>query len=327
MTAEAVGAAELQAVDFTEKLIDKYGASVAAGEVGLDGSGTASDAPILANRSPTMLLYGRVQSGKTAAMVLTSALCFDNGFRVIVVLTSDNVALVEQTANRLRALSGPRVFSTRRTGGRYEWEGLEAELGDSVSEDGIVLVSAKNDMHLGQVMTFLQQIDAPSYPTLIFDDEADAATPDTTVKARAEGNPNAPDMPSAINRRVFENMKLGQEGESLGEIFPHKLYVQVTATPIAAVQGIAAGGGLELTLACDLVVAGERATFLAPVLGHGVIPPLGIALLPQIVRRHRAMDMMLTRRKVDAEEALRIGLATHRAGGDDIIAAAVTLAH
>ena len=95
---------------------------------------------------------------------------------------------------------------------------------------------------------------------------------------------------------------------------------------IAAVQGIAAGGGLELTLACDLVVAGERANFLAPELGHGVIPPLGIALLPQIVGRHRAMDMVLTRRKVDAEEALRIGLATHRAGVDDVIAAAVTLA-
>jgi len=96
---------------------------------------------------------------------------------------------------------------------------------------------------------------------------------------------------------------------------------------IAAVQGIAAGGGLELTLTCDLVIAGERATFLAPELGHGVIPPLGIALLPQIVGRHRAMDMVLTRRKVDAEEALRIGLATHRAGVDDAISVAVTLAH
>ena len=95
---------------------------------------------------------------------------------------------------------------------------------------------------------------------------------------------------------------------------------------IAAVQGTAAGGGLELTLACDLVVAGMRANFLAPELGHGVIPPLGIALLPQIVGRHRAMDMVLTRRKVDAEEALRIGLATHRAGGDDVISVAVTLA-
>ena len=95
---------------------------------------------------------------------------------------------------------------------------------------------------------------------------------------------------------------------------------------IAAVQGTAAGGGLELTLACDLVVAGERATFLAPELGHGVVPPLGIALLPHIVGRHRAMDMVLTRRKVDAEEAVSIGLATHRAGGDDVISAAVALA-
>ena len=96
---------------------------------------------------------------------------------------------------------------------------------------------------------------------------------------------------------------------------------------IAAVQGTAAGGGLELTLACDLVIAGERATFLAPELGHGVIPPLGMALLPHIVGRHRAMDMVLTRRKVGAEEAVRIGLATHIAEVDDVISSAVTLAH
>ena len=95
---------------------------------------------------------------------------------------------------------------------------------------------------------------------------------------------------------------------------------------IAAVQGIAAGGGLELTLACDLVVAGERAAFLAPELGHGVIPPLGMALLPHVVGRHRAMDLVLMRRKVDAEEALRIGLATHRTEGDDVISSAVALA-
>ena len=95
---------------------------------------------------------------------------------------------------------------------------------------------------------------------------------------------------------------------------------------IAAVQGIAAGGGLELTLACDLVIAGARASFLSPELGHGVIAPLGMALLPHIVGRHRAMDMVLTRRKVDAEEALRIGLATHRAGVDDVISSAVELA-
>ncbi|MGJ5200523.1 Z1 domain-containing protein [Bradyrhizobium sp. HKCCYLRH1030] len=232
MPVAAVNAAEQQAIGFTEKLIEKYSTAVAAGEVGPDGSAVATEEPILANRSPTMLMYGRVQSGKTAAMILTSALCLDNGFRVIVVLTSDNLILVEQTANRFRALSGPRVFSTRRPSmGRYEWEGLEDELRDSLPEDGIVLVSAKNDIHLGQIVAFLQEIDAPSYPTLIFDDEADAATPDTTVKARAEGRASAPDIPSAIHRRVFDNPKTGQEGESLGEIFPHKLYVQVTATP------------------------------------------------------------------------------------------------
>lgn len=95
---------------------------------------------------------------------------------------------------------------------------------------------------------------------------------------------------------------------------------------IAAVQGIAAGGGLELTLACDLVVAGDRAAFLAPELGHGVIPPLGIAVLPHVVGRHRAMDMVLTRRKVGAEEAVRIGLATHHVGADDVLSRAVALA-
>jgi enoyl-CoA hydratase len=51
-----------------------------------------------------------------------------------------------------------------------------------------------------------------------------------------------------------------------------------------------------------------------------------MALLPHIVGRHRAMDMVLTRRKVGAEEAVRIGLATHRAGVDDVISSAVALA-
>ena len=95
---------------------------------------------------------------------------------------------------------------------------------------------------------------------------------------------------------------------------------------IAAVQGIAAGGGLELTLACDLVVAGDRAAFLAPELGHGVIPPLGMAILPHVVGRHRAMDMVLTRKKVGADEAVRIGLATHHVGGDNVVSSAVALA-
>ncbi len=95
---------------------------------------------------------------------------------------------------------------------------------------------------------------------------------------------------------------------------------------VAAVQGIAAGGGLELTLACDLVLVSESAVFMAPELGHGVIPPFAIAALQQSVGRHRAMDLILTRRRVSAEEALRIGLATHQAEDGDVTSAAVNLA-
>ena len=95
---------------------------------------------------------------------------------------------------------------------------------------------------------------------------------------------------------------------------------------VAAVQGLAAGGGLELSLACDLIMVGEKGAFIAPELGHGVVPPLGAALLPRSVGRHRAAEIILTRRKVDAEEALRIGLASRAAGAEGVVEAAAMLA-
>jgi hypothetical protein len=230
MPETAVNAALEQAGRFAEQLIETYSADVAAGEVGPGGTARASEEAILGARAPTALMYGRVQSGKTAAMILTSALCLDNGFRVIVVLTADNVALVEQTTNRFKALDGPRIFSSVKLDG-YEWEGQEDELRQDIATDGLVLVCAKDAFHLPRVIQFLQQIEAPGYPALVFDDEADAATPDTTLAARSSGRSNAPQFPSTINRRVLENQRPGEEGESIGELFPHSLYVQVTATP------------------------------------------------------------------------------------------------
>lgn len=219
-----------QVTEFTNRIVDTYEAEVAAGEVGRNGSGQASDAEILAERPPTCLLYGRVQSGKTAAMILTSALCLDNGFKVIIVLTADNVALVEQTANRFKDLAGPRVFSTVRDD-VYEWEGQEDAIRQDVQRDGLVLVCAKDAFHLPEILNFLQQIEAPAHPALVFDDEADAATPDTTLAARTAGRPNAPAHASTIHRRVVANTAPGEEGESVNEVVPHSLFVQVTATP------------------------------------------------------------------------------------------------
>jgi hypothetical protein len=230
MTRAAVDAALNQAVGFTNQLVDTYSAQVAPGEVGPGGQAVASERPIIANRPPTVLMYGRVQSGKTAAMILASALALDNGFRVIVVLTADNVALVQQTANRFKTLDGPRVFSSTKDDA-YEWEGQEDELRQDIAHDGLVIVCAKSAFHLPAFIRFLTEIEAPSYPALIFDDEADAATPDTTLAARTSGRPSAPNFASTINRRVIENTRPGEEGESVREIFPHSVFVQVTATP------------------------------------------------------------------------------------------------
>ncbi|WP_227247543.1 enoyl-CoA hydratase/isomerase family protein [Paraburkholderia caribensis] len=94
---------------------------------------------------------------------------------------------------------------------------------------------------------------------------------------------------------------------------------------IAAVQGATVGGGMELTLACDLVVAAESAWFSMPELGHGVIPNTGLALLSRVVGLRRAFDLILTRQRVSAEESLNIGLVNRVLPGDQVLEGAFSL--
>lgn len=78
---------------------------------------------------------------------------------------------------------------------------------------------------------------------------------------------------------------------------------------IAAVNGWAAGGGFELALACDLIVATEEARFALPEVRRGLVPDAGGALrLPKRLPRAVAMELMLTGRPMSAEEAGRWGL-------------------
>jgi enoyl-CoA hydratase/carnithine racemase len=81
------------------------------------------------------------------------------------------------------------------------------------------------------------------------------------------------------------------------------------ALSVAAVDGLALGGGLELAMACSLRIAGSSARLGLPEVKLGLIPGAGgTQRLPRLVGRGRALDVMLTGREVDAEEALRIGL-------------------
>lgn len=77
---------------------------------------------------------------------------------------------------------------------------------------------------------------------------------------------------------------------------------------IAAIHGAALGGGCELTLACDLVLARDDVKLGQPEIRLGVFPPAAAALLPRLVGRQRALDLILTGRVVGADEALRLGL-------------------
>jgi enoyl-CoA hydratase len=85
---------------------------------------------------------------------------------------------------------------------------------------------------------------------------------------------------------------------------------QPTAKPvIAAVEGAAIGGGWELAMACDLVVAGRGATFALPEVHRGVIASGGgLHRLPRRVPYHLAMELLLTGRSLGADEAARLGL-------------------
>ena len=77
---------------------------------------------------------------------------------------------------------------------------------------------------------------------------------------------------------------------------------------ICAVNGIACGGGFELALACDLIVAADHAKFSLPEINVGVFPDAGSIKLTQRLPYHVAMDMLLTGRWMDANEAHKWGL-------------------
>jgi crotonobetainyl-CoA hydratase len=80
---------------------------------------------------------------------------------------------------------------------------------------------------------------------------------------------------------------------------------------IAAVNGICCGGGLELALSADIILAAEHATFALPEIRSGTVADAATVKLPKRIPYHIAMEMLLTGRWIDAEEAARWGLINH----------------
>ena len=96
---------------------------------------------------------------------------------------------------------------------------------------------------------------------------------------------------------------------------------------IAAVSGFALGGGCELALICDMIVASETAEFGQPEITLGIIPGGGgTQRLARAVGKQRAMELVLTGRRFDAEEAARMGIVNQVTGKRDWLSAALELA-
>ncbi len=96
---------------------------------------------------------------------------------------------------------------------------------------------------------------------------------------------------------------------------------------IAAVSGYALGGGCELALACDVIIASDSARFGQPEINLGVLPGLGATQrLPRLVGKAKAMDLCLTGRLMHADEAERAGLVSRIVPAAQLPAEALALA-
>ena len=102
---------------------------------------------------------------------------------------------------------------------------------------------------------------------------------------------------------------------------------QVRKPVIAAVAGFALGGGCELAMACDFIIAADTARFGQPEIKLGIIPGAGgTQRLPRAVGKAKAMDMALTARMMDAAEAERAGLVSRVVAADKLLEEALAAA-
>ena len=110
------------------------------------------------------------------------------------------------------------------------------------------------------------------------------------------------------------DLKAAAEGESVTTDFGVGGFGGLQELPdlnkpvIAAINGIACGGGFELMICADIIVSADHATFALPEINAGTLADAATIRLPKMIPHHVAMEMLLTGRWMDAEEAARWGL-------------------
>jgi cyclohexa-1,5-dienecarbonyl-CoA hydratase len=112
------------------------------------------------------------------------------------------------------------------------------------------------------------------------------------------------------------------------ELF-HKMFhllVDVNKPTVAVVNGLALGGGCELALASDIIIASEKSQFGQPEISVGAIPTVATVLLPKLIGRKKAFELIFTGDIINAQEAKEIGLVNRVVSADKLAEAADELA-
>ncbi len=155
-------------------------------------------------------------------------------------------------------------------------------------------------------------------------------------RAAADDHARAVVLASAVPQRFCAGLDLalllGKSGEQVRELL-QELYVELHDSQynlgkpsIAAVGGAARGGGMTLAISCDVILAGQGATFGYPEINIGVLPAIHFAHLPRIAGRHRAFELLFSGRSFDAQEAFDLGLVSKIVPDGELDAAAIALA-
>lgn len=127
------------------------------------------------------------------------------------------------------------------------------------------------------------------------------------------------EMANMDPKEAFEFSRLGHETFRMLEEFP---------TPtIAAVNGYALGGGLELALACDIILASEKAKLGLPEVTLGICPGFaGTQRLPRLIGKARAKELIFTGQMIDAQKAYELGIVNRVCPADKLLEEALELA-
>ena len=122
-------------------------------------------------------------------------------------------------------------------------------------------------------------------------------------------------------RDMVVEKKLARENEAFG------MFESLSKPTVAAIEGLAYGGGCEISMACDLRITGEGAKFALPEVRLGVVPGSGgLFRLPELVGPARAMELMYLGESIDASEAERLGLVNEVVPDGETLSRALDIA-